>query len=108
MARVAVVTGGGSGLGQTISSYLAHAGRRVAVLDVDTKAAQKVSADLLAGGASAIAVGVDVSDPVAVTGAFERVRDQLGPIEILVTSAAVAGFTDSTRSGSTNGIGISR
>ena len=93
MTRVAVVTGGGSGLGQTISSHLAHTGRRVAVLDVDTEAAQKVSAEVLACGGSAIAVGVDVSDPVAVTGAFETVRDQLGPIEILITSAAVAGFT---------------
>ena len=93
MTRVAVVTGGGSGLGQTISSHLARTGRRVAVLDVDTEAAQKVSAEVLACGGSAIAVGVDVSDPVAVTGAFETVRDQLGPIEILITSAAVAGFT---------------
>lgn len=93
MTRVAVVTGGGSGLGQSISSHLARAGHRVAVLDVDTEAAEKVSADLVAGGAWAIAVGVDVSDPAAVSHAFETVRDQLGPIEILITSAAVAGFT---------------
>jgi 2-hydroxycyclohexanecarboxyl-CoA dehydrogenase len=93
MARVAVVTGGASGLGQTISRYLARDGRRVAVLDVNADAAEKVSSDLAGGGASAIAVQADVSDPVAVDAAFETVRDKLGPIEVLVTSAAVAGFT---------------
>ncbi|HME78516.1 MAG TPA: SDR family NAD(P)-dependent oxidoreductase [Mycobacterium sp.] len=93
MTRVAVVTGGGSGLGRSISELLAREDRRVAVLDVDGKAAEKVSADLAASGASAIAVRVDVSDPVAVAAAFATVRDNLGPIEILVTSAAVAGFT---------------
>ena len=93
MTRVAVVTGGASGLGQTISEYLAREGRRVAVLDVNAEAAEKVSSDLVGGGASAIAVQVDVSDPAAVKAAFETVRDNLGPIEVLVTSAAVAGFT---------------
>jgi 2-hydroxycyclohexanecarboxyl-CoA dehydrogenase len=93
MARVAVVTGGASGLGQTISEHLAREGRRVAVLDVDADAAEKVSSDLAGGGASAIGVHVDVSDPAAVGTAFKTVRDELGPVEILVTSAAVAGFT---------------
>jgi 2-hydroxycyclohexanecarboxyl-CoA dehydrogenase len=93
MTRVAVVTGGASGLGQTISQYLAREGRRVAVLDINAEAAEKVSSDLVGGGASAIGVQVDVSDPVAVEAAFETVRDNLGPIEVLVTSAAVAGFT---------------
>jgi 2-hydroxycyclohexanecarboxyl-CoA dehydrogenase len=93
MTRVAVVTGGGSGLGQNISAHLASGGRRVAVLDIDTEAAEKVSAELAAAGACAIAVGVDVSDADAVAGAFETVRDKLGPVEILVTSAAIAGFT---------------
>jgi 2-hydroxycyclohexanecarboxyl-CoA dehydrogenase len=93
MIRVAVVTGGASGVGETISQYLADSGHRVAVLDINAEAAQTVSSDLTARGASAIAVGVDVSDPGAVGAAFATVRENLGPIEILVTSAAIAGFT---------------
>jgi 2-hydroxycyclohexanecarboxyl-CoA dehydrogenase len=87
------VTGGGSGLGQAISARLARDGHRVAVLDMDVDAAEKVSAELEAGGASTIAVWADVSDPAAVAEAFETVRSNLGRVEILVTSAAVAGFT---------------
>ena len=91
--RVAVVTGGGSGLGQAISTQLARDGRQVAVLDVNAEAAEKVAAELQAAGARAIAVPVDVADQDAVATAFATVRSELGPVEILVTSAAVAGFT---------------
>jgi 2-hydroxycyclohexanecarboxyl-CoA dehydrogenase len=91
MNRVAVVTGGGSGLGEAISKHLAAAGHRVAVLDVDADAAEKVAAQL--GDGAALAVQADVSDPDAVVGAFDTVREWLGPVEILITSAAIAGFT---------------
>jgi 2-hydroxycyclohexanecarboxyl-CoA dehydrogenase len=91
--RVTVVTGGGSGLGQSISTQLARDGHQVAVLDVNAEAAEKVVAELQAAGARAIAVPVDVADQDAVATAFASVRSELGPVEILVTSAAVAGFT---------------
>ncbi len=91
--RVAVVTGGSSGLGQAIATHLAREGRRVAVLDVNGEAAEKVCVELRSDGADALAVDVDVSDPDCVTTAFDDVRKSLGPIEILVTSAAIAGFT---------------
>lgn len=93
MTRVAVVTGGGSGLGQAISIGLAEAGHRVAVLDVNAEAAEKVAADLRAQGGQAIGVRVDVSDEAAVAAAFTAVREAFGPVEIIVTSAAIAGFT---------------
>lgn len=91
--RIAVVTGGGSGLGQAIAAHLARSGHSVAVLDLNGEAADKVAAELRADGARALAVQVDVSDPDAVARAFETVRNALGPVEILVTSAAIAGFT---------------
>ncbi len=93
MSRIAVVTGGGSGLGRSISVKLAADGHRVAVLDVNLENAEKVAAEIHATAGTAIAVGVDVSDEDAVETGFTTVRDQFGPVEILVTSAAIAGFT---------------
>ena len=93
MSRVAVVTGGGSGLGQSICIKLAQDGHRVAVLDVDGEAAEKVAAEVRAQQGRAVALSVDVSDEAAVGAAFQTVRESLGPVEILVTSAAISGFT---------------
>jgi 2-hydroxycyclohexanecarboxyl-CoA dehydrogenase len=93
LSRTAVVTGGGSGLGLSISAKLAADGHRVAVLDVNAEAAEKVAAEISAVGGTALGVGVDVSDEDAVESGFATVREEFGPVEILVTSAAIAGFT---------------
>ena len=92
MTRIAVVTGGASGLGLCIGQHLVRSGHRVAVLDLDGSAAQDAAADLRTEGAEAIGVPVDVSNRGEVERAFNEVRTQLGPIEVLVTSAAVSGF----------------
>jgi 2-hydroxycyclohexanecarboxyl-CoA dehydrogenase len=93
ISRAAVVTGGASGLGLAICHHLARVGHRVGVLDANAEAAEKAAAELRATGADVVAVEVDVADPAGVTNAFGAVRDAFGPIGILVTSAAVAGFT---------------
>ncbi|MGO8861423.1 MAG: SDR family NAD(P)-dependent oxidoreductase [Acidimicrobiales bacterium] len=92
MSRVAVVTGGASGIGFGICRHLATAGHRVAVLDVNGQAAEGTAEELRAGGAQAFAAAVDVSNRAAVVGALGKVRSNLGPIEIMVTSAAISGF----------------
>ena len=79
-------------MGASICQHLARQGLRVAVLDLDGEAAEKQAESLRSAGAEVVAVQLDVADRTAVEGAFERVRAALGPIEILVTSAAVAGF----------------
>lgn len=93
MDRVAVVTGGGSGLGESIALQLGRDGHRVAVLDINGEAAAKVAAEIRANGGETLAVQADVAEPDSVTEAFETARNGLGPVTILVTSAALGGFT---------------
>lgn len=62
-------------------------------MDVDEAAAEQVATDIQGSGGMAVAIGVDVSEEKAVAAGFADVRDAFGPVEILVTSAAIAGFT---------------
>jgi NAD(P)-dependent dehydrogenase (short-subunit alcohol dehydrogenase family) len=62
------------------------------VLDLDGTAAKQAAEELQSGGASAIGVEVDVSDRAAVDDAMRQVRSELGPIEIIVTSAGFDRF----------------
>jgi NAD(P)-dependent dehydrogenase (short-subunit alcohol dehydrogenase family) len=90
--RVAVVTGGASGIGLGIARRLVTEGHRVALLDLDGAAADAVAVELTASGSTAIAVETDVADRSSVEAAFARIRAELGPVEILVTSAGVESF----------------
>jgi 2-hydroxycyclohexanecarboxyl-CoA dehydrogenase len=92
MSRVAVVTGGASGIGLGVSRRLAGDGHLVAVLDRNGSAAEDAADALGADGSKAIAVTVDVADRASVAAAFDRVRAELGPVGILVTSAGVESF----------------
>ncbi len=78
-------------MGLAICRHLARA-HRVAVLDVDTAAAERAAHDLGEHGAVAISVSADVSDRASVDTAYDRVRAELGPIGIVVTGAAISGF----------------
>jgi 2-hydroxycyclohexanecarboxyl-CoA dehydrogenase len=90
--RVAVVTGGASGMGEATCHELGRRGNKVAVLDVNGEAAQRVSEELRAEGVEAVGVAADVTDRPAVEEAFAKVRSELGPVTILVTSAGMVGF----------------
>jgi 2-hydroxycyclohexanecarboxyl-CoA dehydrogenase len=92
MGRVAVVTGAASGIGLSICEQLAACGHRVAVLDLKGDAADRAAKELQASGAEALSAEVDVVDRAAVDAALDRVRTELGPIEILVTSAGMSAF----------------
>lgn len=96
MTRVAVVTGGASGMGEAICHELGRRGHRVAVLDLNGEAAQRVAEELRADGVSALGVAADVSDRQAVEDAFAKVRTELGPVHILVTSAGAVDFAPFT------------
>ena len=91
-SRVAVVTGGASGMGEAICHELGRRGNKVAVLDLDAEAAQRVCEDLRGAGVTALAVAADVSDRAAVEEAFAKIRSELGAVHILVTSAGAVDF----------------
>lgn len=92
-SRVAVVTGGGSGIGLGVARRFAAEGHRVALLDNQAEAAEKAAAELREQqGATVVAREVDVADWAAVHEAFRKVHDELGPVGILVTSAGIESF----------------
>ncbi|WP_280425991.1 SDR family NAD(P)-dependent oxidoreductase [Nocardia carnea] len=89
----ALVTGGGSGIGRAISHRLAADGMTVAVLDLNTDAAEKVAAEITGKGQRAAAFGgVDIADRRQVDEAFVRVREECGPVLVLVNNAGMTGF----------------
>ncbi|MFM8303228.1 MAG: SDR family NAD(P)-dependent oxidoreductase [Actinomycetota bacterium] len=92
MGRVAVVTGGASGMGLSCARRLAAQGDRVGILDLDGAAAEQAAAAIRASGGEAIAVAVDVADRASVERALDAVRAEFGPILVMVTSAGVAPF----------------
>src|SRR5581483_6381679 len=85
--QVAVVTGGGSGIGAATAKAMAAAGAEVAVLDRDVTAALAV---VKAIGGAALAVECDVTDAAAVTTAFDSVAEAFGGIDIVVSNAGAA------------------
>jgi 2-hydroxycyclohexanecarboxyl-CoA dehydrogenase len=93
MNKIAVVTGGASGMGEATCHELSRRGLKVAVLDLNETAAQRVTDDLRAEGGTALGVGVDVTDRAAVEHAFAKVRGELGPTTVLVTSAGMFDFS---------------
>lgn len=88
--KVAVVTGGGSGIGAACAALLARRGAAVAVVDVDSAAAKRVAADIAEQGAQARAYLADVRDPSAVDRAFAALVDDLGGLHVLVNNAGLA------------------
>jgi len=84
---VAVITGGGAGIGRAIAQLFAAEGARVAVADVDVEAAATVAKSIRETGGQARALPLDVRDAVSVTAVFEEVERLLGPVSVLVNNA---------------------
>ncbi len=86
--RIAVVTGGAQGIGRAVVERLVASGAKCTIWDQDGDLAEKAAAEI--GGGTG-AVQLDVTDPDAVDAAARNVASQNGTIDILVTSAGVAG-----------------
>jgi NAD(P)-dependent dehydrogenase (short-subunit alcohol dehydrogenase family) len=89
--QVALVTGGGRGIGRAIALALARSGASVAVLARSADQLAEVVAEIARAGGRAIACPGDVTDRATVEGAVARVERELGPIDLLVNNAGAGG-----------------
>ena len=90
--RVAVVTGGGSGIGRALAEALADAGSAVVVADIDRDAGEAVAAGIRSGGGRADAVVVDVADAGSVEGLADAAVAGHGRVDVLCNNAGVSTF----------------
>ncbi len=88
--EVAVVTGGGSGIGRASALALAKVGAYVAIIDRDAVTGAEVAAEINAAGGKAEAHALDVTDEPAVDRAFAAMGERHGRIDVLVNSAGIA------------------
>src|SRR6266542_1862845 len=87
--RVAIVTGGGVGIGKAYAHGLAKEGAKVVVADIQEAEAKKVATDIKSAGGEAIAVAVDVTSPEKTQAMAEATLKEYGRIDILVNSAGL-------------------
>lgn len=92
--RVAVVTGGGTGIGRAVCLRLAKAGAKAVVVNYSRsdKDARATAAELMALGSDAIAHKADVSNEGEVTAMFAAVKDRYGRLDVLVNNAGTTRF----------------
>lgn len=89
MSDTAIITGGGSGLGEAIARALHGAGYRVAVTDVDGAKAEAVAQALDATGATAIGLTLDVTDGTAIEAVAADLDARWGGVQVLVNNAVL-------------------
>jgi NAD(P)-dependent dehydrogenase (short-subunit alcohol dehydrogenase family) len=91
-AKVAVVTGGGSGIGRAAALRFAHEGARVIVADRDGVAAEAAATEIRRGGGTAIGVAADAAGEEDVARLIERTRHEFGAPTVLLNNAATTSF----------------
>ncbi len=87
--KVAVVTGGNTGLGEAFARALAEMGAKVALAARTRKRSEAVATEIEASGGEAMAVDLDVKDPHQVERMLGEVTERSGPVDILVNNAGV-------------------
>ena len=87
--KVALVTGSASGIGRDIAETYAKAGAAVGIADINLEAAQKTVDEIKHAGGKAIAIAMDVTDEEAVNAGVQKLVDEFGGIDILVSNAGI-------------------
>jgi NAD(P)-dependent dehydrogenase (short-subunit alcohol dehydrogenase family) len=89
--KVAMVTGGGSGIGAAMARRFAEEGATVVVADLDEKAAGKVASAIEKDGGTAVAVRQDVGDPESVEKSVDFAVQKFGRLDVAVNNAGITG-----------------
>ena len=88
--KVAIVTGGGNGIGLTIANRLVAEGAKVVIADINASAGTRTAQEIVNSGGTALSVPTDVTDEDQVESLVEKVRNHYGRIDILVNNAGVS------------------
>ncbi len=91
--RVALVTGGGTGIGKAVARAMAQEGARVVIAARDRTRLEVVAEELQAEGHSVLPVPVDVTDKTSIGDCVSRIREHWGRVDILVNNAGASGMT---------------
>lgn len=87
--KIALVTGGGQGIGQVIGNHLAKIGAHVVFGDINLKNAEKSAEDASASGGKASAILLNVTDPENVKVVFDSIKSEFKPLDILINNAGI-------------------
>jgi NAD(P)-dependent dehydrogenase (short-subunit alcohol dehydrogenase family) len=90
-SAVAVVAGVGSGLGASLARRFAEEGCRIALLARSSEFLETLADELRRKGAKALALPTDISQADQVAAAFRSIREQLGPVDLLINNASASG-----------------
>jgi 3-oxoacyl-[acyl-carrier protein] reductase len=87
--RVAIITGGGKGIGKVYAREFARAGAHVVAADIDHEAAESVVTEIIADGGKAIGLRTDIADPTSTEAMAAAALERFGTIDVLINNASL-------------------